>query len=62
MTRTVRRPYRGSRAVDKTCRGKRGSCPFCRGNRTYNARRRLAAAQAEAARAAIKDDADTANP
>ena len=30
-----RKPYRGAKAVDKTCRN-HGSCPWCKGNRLYN--------------------------
>lgn len=29
-----RKPYRGSKAFDRSCRHG-GSCPYCRGNRTY---------------------------
>lgn len=28
-----RKPYRGAKAVDSTCRN-HGSCPWCNGNRT----------------------------
>ena len=35
MSRTRRKPYTGSKAVDKTCRGKRGSCPTCSENRQH---------------------------
>ncbi len=29
-----RKPYYGSKAIDKTCRN-HGSCPWCEGNRRY---------------------------
>lgn len=29
-----RKPYRGAKAVDSTCRN-HGSCPWCKGNRLY---------------------------
>ena len=32
MARTKRRPYTGSKAVDKSCRGG-GDCPHCAANR-----------------------------
>ena len=38
-----RKPYRGSKRFDRTCRN-HGSCPYCRGNRTAGARRAMAAA------------------
>ena len=34
-----RKPYRGAKAVDKTCRNNKG-CPHCKGNRTYKDRKR----------------------
>ena len=39
-----RKPYRRSKAFDRTCRN-HGSCPWCRQNRLYNNRRREAAAK-----------------
>lgn len=33
-----RKPYRGAKAVDSTCRN-HGSCPWCEGNRLYKYRR-----------------------
>ena len=30
-----RKPYRGAKAIDCTCRN-HGSCPYCMGNRLYN--------------------------
>lgn len=39
MSRTIKKPYRKSRAFDKTCRN-RGSCPYCRSNRTHANRKR----------------------
>ena len=38
MSRTNRRPYRGSRAIDPSCRS-HGDCPWCRGKRTYKVKR-----------------------
>jgi len=35
MSRTIRRKYTGSKAIDKSCRGKRGSCPTCSENRQH---------------------------
>lgn len=37
-----RRPYRGSKRFDRTCRC-HGGCGYCEGNRTYTTRRALAA-------------------
>lgn len=43
MGKEHRKPYRGSKACDKTCRN-HGSCPFCKANRTYSdTKRKLAA-------------------
>lgn len=36
-----RKPYRGSEAVDRTCRC-HGGCPWCLGNRLYRALREQA--------------------
>lgn len=33
-----RKPYRGAKAVDKSCRN-HGNCPYCQGNRTYRDRK-----------------------
>lgn len=33
-----RKPYKGSKAVDKTCRN-HGSCRYCRNNRLYSRRK-----------------------
>ena len=38
-----RRPYRGSRRFDHSCRN-HGGCGYCRGNRLYAASRRVVAA------------------
>ena len=35
MSRTIKKPYTKSKAVDKSCRGKRGSCSTCSENRQY---------------------------
>ena len=40
MSKTRRKAYTGSKAVDKTCRGKRGSCPTCSENRQYKNNKR----------------------
>jgi hypothetical protein len=40
MSRTRRRPYRRSRAFDRSCRNA-GSCPWCRGNRLHAAVREI---------------------
>ena len=34
-----RKPYRGGKAIDRTCRN-HGSCPWCKGNRTFFDRKR----------------------
>lgn len=34
-----RKPYRGSKSVDPTCRNHKG-CPWCEGSRAYNNRKR----------------------
>ena len=34
-----RKPYRGSKAVDSTCRN-HGGCGWCEGNRTYKNKKR----------------------
>lgn len=40
-----RRPYRGAKAIDRTCRN-HGSCEWCHGNRIHkNDKRELAAEQ-----------------
>ena len=36
-----RKAYRGSKAIDKTCRN-HGSCPYCRQNRLHKFRNRRA--------------------
>lgn len=33
-----RTPYRGSKAIDRSCRN-HGSCDYCKGNRTFQARK-----------------------
>ena len=35
-----RRPYRGNKAVDYTCRN-HGGCDWCKNNRIYNEKREL---------------------
>ena len=35
-----RRPYRGNKAVDYTCRN-HGGCDWCKNNRMYNEKREL---------------------
>ena len=44
MSRTRKKEYTGSKKFDRTCRN-HGSCGYCEGNRTYNARRKEAAAR-----------------
>ena len=34
-----RRPYRGAKAIDATCRN-HGTCKWCEGNRTHGNKRR----------------------
>lgn len=34
MSRTKKKPYRGTRSIDKTCRS-HGSCPYCQSNRIH---------------------------
>ena len=41
-----RKPYRGAKKVDHTCRN-HGSCPYCRGNRLFNTRKRLQGTEVE---------------
>jgi len=48
VSRTKKKPYRGSKRFDKTCRN-HGSCPWCKGNRTFNTRKKLSGKE-------IKDD------
>jgi len=38
MSRTRKKPYSKSKAVDRTCHN-HGSCPWCEVSRTYNARK-----------------------
>lgn len=40
-----RKPYRGGKAVDKSCRN-HGSCPYCRMNEQYKNIKRIQAADA----------------
>ena len=44
-----RKPYKGAKAVDKTCRN-HGDCEFCKGNRLYQRRK-----VEEAGNQALKD-------
>lgn len=37
-----RKPYRGAKKVDHTCRN-HGSCPYCRRNRKFNTLKRILA-------------------
>jgi len=39
LKRERRKPYRGAKAFDSTCRN-HGSCPWCWSNRTFNYRKR----------------------
>lgn len=38
--REHRKPYRGAKAIDRTCRN-HGSCDWCKENRTYKNTKRL---------------------
>lgn len=42
-----RKPYRGAKAVDKTCRN-HGSCPYCAEGRKHREKRQLPAEDVEA--------------
>lgn len=37
--KSKRKPYRGSKAIDKSCRN-HGSCIYCRDDRLYNNRKK----------------------
>lgn len=39
-----RRPYKGAKAVDKTCRN-HGSCDWCMSNRLHSSMRKIASAE-----------------
>lgn len=39
-----RKPYRGAKACDSSCRNG-GGCPYCEGTRTHNAKRRKTESQ-----------------
>lgn len=41
-----RKPYRGAKAIDHTCRN-HGSCDWCKENRTYKNTKRLAKAKSK---------------
>jgi len=41
--KTRRKPYRGGKAVDSSCRN-HGDCPWCKGNRLHNTQIRQQAA------------------
>jgi len=41
-----RKPYRGAKAIDCTCRN-HGSCPWCEGNRKYSSKKREEASRQE---------------
>lgn len=44
MGKEHRRPYRGGKAIDKTCRN-RGGCPACLSNRTISTVKRQQSAE-----------------
>jgi len=46
MSRTIKKPYRHSRAFDTTCRN-HGSCPYCERGRLHNANRTEAESEAD---------------
>ena len=35
-----RKPYKGAKAIDKTCRN-HGSCPYCQGNRKHKEKKKV---------------------
>ena len=41
-----RKPYKGAKAVDRSCRN-HGSCEWCRGNRTHNTNKKMEKAISE---------------
>ena len=49
-----RRPYRGPKAIDPSCRN-HGGCPWCEGNRLYRTKKELEKWRSRLAKAVTKD-------
>lgn len=49
-----RKPYRGSKAIDPSCRN-HGGCPWCEGNRLYRKKKELEKWRSRLAKVAMKD-------
>ena len=49
-----RKPYRGSKAIDPSCRN-HGGCPWCEGNRLYRTKKELEKWRNRLVKAAMKD-------
>lgn len=49
-----RKPYRGSKAIDPSCRN-HGGCPWCEGNRLIRAKKELEKCKFHHAKTARKD-------
>lgn len=49
-----RKPYRGSKAIDPSCRN-HGGCPWCEGNRLFKSKKELEIWRSHLAKAAMKD-------
>lgn len=54
MSRTIKRPYRKSRAFATSCRS-HGGCPWCEGNRTHATAKRLLSAEEQEAANHLRD-------
>lgn len=49
-----RKPYRGSKAIDPSCRN-HGGCPWCEGNRLFREKKELEKWRSRLAKIAMKD-------
>ena len=49
-----RKPFRGSKAIDPSCRN-HGGCPWCEGNRLHKAKKELEKWRNHLVKAAMKD-------
>lgn len=49
-----RKPYRGSKAIDPSCRN-HGGCPWCEGNRLYRTKKELEKWRNRLVKIAMKD-------
>ena len=49
-----RKSYRGSKAIDPSCRN-HGGCPWCEGNRLFRAKKELEKWRSRLAKAVMKD-------